>query len=111
MPESVENQPVLDDAGRSGAPTGSTGESTAPQGDSVAPAAIASGDTATQAAAEAARAAVSARYDLLDIVKAVLIILVVYAHLVEHFGTYDPLFQAVYASLSLNGLPLFVLIS
>jgi len=101
---------VLDD-GRSGALTGSTGESTAPQRDSVAPAAVASGDTATQAAAEAARAAVSARYDFLDIVKAVLIILVVYAHLVEHFGTYDPVFQAVYASLSLNGLPLFVLIS
>ena len=115
MPESVENRPVPDDARRSGAITGDngkpTGKSTASQRDSVVPAEAAGGDTATQAAAEAARATASARYDLLDIIKAVLIILVVYAHLVEHFGTYDPVFEAVYASLSLNGLPLFVLIS
>jgi fucose 4-O-acetylase-like acetyltransferase len=110
----MENQPVPYDARRSGAVTSENGrpagKSTATQRDSVAPVEVA-GDTATQAAAEAARAAASARYDFLDIIKAVLIILVVYAHLVEHFGTYDPLFQAVYASLSLNGLPLFVLIS
>ena len=115
MPESKESQPVPDDARRSGAITGGigepTGKSTAPQRDSGVPADVAGGDTATQAVAEAARAAASARYDFLDIIKAVLIILVVFAHLVEHFGTYDPLFEAVYASMSLNGLPLFVLIS
>lgn len=51
------------------------------------------------------------RDESLDIIKAVLIILVVFAHLVEHFGTHDAVFEGVYAALSTLGLPLFVLSS
>ncbi len=58
-----------------------------------------------------ARAATKARLDYLDIIKAVLMILVVFCHLVEHFAERDPVFQGVYSALSMYGLPLFVLSS
>jgi fucose 4-O-acetylase-like acetyltransferase len=61
--------------------------------------------------AAGARRETRARVESLDIIRAVLIVLVVYAHLVEHFGDRDPAFQAVYAALSIFGLPLFVLVS
>jgi fucose 4-O-acetylase-like acetyltransferase len=92
--ESLKNHPAHDEAGRGGGTA---------DGGPV--------DGVAQGGAEGARAAIAARYDLLDIVKGVLIITVVFAHLVEHFGTHDPVFQAVYAALSLSGLPLFVLAS
>src|SRR5689334_22145100 len=50
-------------------------------------------------------------FESLDIIKAILIILVVFAHLVEYFEKHDPVFGAVYATLSLYGLPLFVIVS
>ncbi len=58
-----------------------------------------------------ARAATKARLEYLDIIKAVLIIIVVFAHLVEHFAEHDPVFQGVYSAMSMYGLPLFVLSS
>jgi fucose 4-O-acetylase-like acetyltransferase len=60
---------------------------------------------------EGARQEKTARVESLDIIRAVLIICVVYAHLVEHFATHSPIFQAVYSALSVFGLPLFVMIS
>lgn len=60
---------------------------------------------------EGAQAATKARFDYLDVIKGYLIILVVFAHLVEHFGPYDRLFLAVYSVLSLYGLPVFVIAS
>jgi fucose 4-O-acetylase-like acetyltransferase len=97
--ESLENQPAADQAGSSR--QGDTSAVPQPRRDGGAP----------QDGGEGAKAQLKARVESLDIVKAVLIILVVFCHLVEHFGTYDPLFRAVYSALSLYGLPLFVLTS
>ena len=114
MSESLKNHPAPDEAGRGrGIADGDQvirgrHSDTAAGPESGRPA---QADGVAQGGAEGARAAIKARYDLLDIVKAVLIIFVVFAHLVEHFGTHDPVFQAVYAALSLYGLPLFVLAS
>lgn len=99
MAESLENQPAADQAGSSR--QGDTSAVPQPRRDGGAP----------QDGGEGAKAQLKARVESLDIVKAVLIILVVFCHLVEHFGTYDPLFRAVYSALSLYGLPLFVLTS
>jgi len=61
--------------------------------------------------AQGARQDKKARVESLDIIRAILIIFVVYAHLVEPFATRDPMFQAVYSALSVFGLPLFVMVS
>jgi fucose 4-O-acetylase-like acetyltransferase len=113
VPESLKNQPAPDEAGRGGG--FADGDQDIRGGGSYTAVGQSSrtgqANDVAEGDVEAERSAINARYDFLDIVKAVLIILVVYAHLVEHFGTHDRVFEAVYAALSLNGLPLFVLIS
>jgi fucose 4-O-acetylase-like acetyltransferase len=51
------------------------------------------------------------RNEGLDVIKAVLMMMVVFAHLVEHFSADDPYYRAWYSALSSFGLPLFVLVS
>ena len=99
MAESLQNQPTPDEAERRVA------------ADSDPSQLNTANDVAPQGGADSAQAAVKARFDYLDVIKGYLIILVVFAHLVEHFGAYDPLFLAVYSALSLYGLPVFVIAS
>jgi fucose 4-O-acetylase-like acetyltransferase len=51
------------------------------------------------------------RNESLDVLKAVLILVVVFAHLVEHFSANDPYYRAWYSAISLVTIPLFVLLS
>jgi fucose 4-O-acetylase-like acetyltransferase len=97
--ESLQNQPTPDEAERRVAADSDPSRQNTPN------------DVAAQGGGDSARAAVKARFDYLDVIKGYLIILVVFAHLVEHFGPYDPVFGAVYAALSLYGLPVFVVAS
>ncbi|PXX05733.1 fucose 4-O-acetylase-like acetyltransferase [Mycolicibacterium moriokaense] len=115
MPKSWEDQPAPEEVARTDGNT--DGDRVARGGHSdtaVGPDSDRKGQTdvvGPQGGAEGARVTLKARVDFLDIAKGVMIIVVVFAHLVEHFGTYDPLFKAVYAAVSLTGLPVFVIAS
>jgi fucose 4-O-acetylase-like acetyltransferase len=97
--EFLQNQPTPDEAERRVAADSDPSRLNTPN------------DVAPQGGADGTREAVKARFDYLDVIKGYLIILVVFAHLVEHFGPYDRLFLAVYSALSLLGLPVFVIAS
>ena len=99
MAESLQNQPTPDEVERHVASDSEPRRLNTPN------------DVVPQGDADGARTAAKARFDYLDIIKGYLIILVVFAHLIEHFGTYDPVFRAVYSALSLHGLPIFVIAS
>jgi fucose 4-O-acetylase-like acetyltransferase len=68
-------------------------------------------DLALGRGGRASRPETKRRNEALDIVKAVLIMMVVFAHLVEHFSAHDPYYRAWYSALSSFGLPLFILVS
>jgi fucose 4-O-acetylase-like acetyltransferase len=97
-----DGQPVSDDRGDSGDATAAEprSELAGPPDD------LALGRREAPAGPETKR-----RNEALDVLKAVLILVVVFAHLVEHFSANDPYYRAWYSAISLFTIPLFVLLS
>jgi fucose 4-O-acetylase-like acetyltransferase len=97
-----DGQPVSGDLGDSGDATAAEprSELAGPPDD------LALGRTERPAGAETKR-----RNEALDVLKAVLIIIVVFGHLVEHFSANDPYYRAWYAAISLFTIPLFTMLS
>ena len=109
MAESLENQPAADKAkrGRGWSWRPGAGARSRPhvgQSEEL-------DDLALGRDGETARQETRPRNEALDVLKAVLIIIVVFGHLEEHFAAHDWQYRAIYNVLSLFAIPLFVLLS